>query len=100
MSFYSNLKEIYKDTTQMIQGKDSAGKIVYLLKMLSFVAVCLLYLMEKCGLKAMISYNADMGIGLPQEICDFFVQTDKFLNVLEKYLILLYNELRNFYKGW
>ena len=41
MSFYSNLKEIYKDTTQMIQGKDSAGKIVYLLKTLSFVAVCL-----------------------------------------------------------
>lgn len=71
MSFYSNLKEIYKDTTQIIQGKDSAGKIVYLLKTLSFVTVCLLYLMEKCGLKAMISPNANMEIGLSQEICDF-----------------------------
>lgn len=78
MSFYSNLKEIYKDTTQMIQGKDSAGKIVYLLKTLSFVDICLLYLMEKCGLKAMISYNADMGIGVPQEICDFLSMYNMF----------------------
>lgn len=78
MSFYSNLKEIYKDTTQMIQGKDSAGKIMYLLKTLSFVSVCLLYLMEKCGLKAMISYNADIGIGLSKEICDFLSMHNMF----------------------
>lgn len=71
MSFYNNLKEIYKDTTQMVQGKDLVGKIVYLLKILSFVIVCLLYLMEKCGLKAMISFNANIEIGLSQEICDF-----------------------------
>ena len=42
MSLYNNLKEIYKDTTQIIQGKDSAGKIVYLLKTLSFVVVFLI----------------------------------------------------------
>lgn len=71
MSIYSNLKEIYKDTTQFVQGKDSAGKMVYLLKTLSFVAVCLLYLLEKCGVKAMISYNVNIWIRLPQEICDF-----------------------------
>ena len=32
MSAYSSLKEMYKDTTQIIQGKDTAGKTVYLLK--------------------------------------------------------------------
>ena len=79
MSLYSNLKEMYKDTTQMIQGNGSTGKIVYLLRVLSFVTVCLLYLLEKCGLKAMISYNADMGIGLPHEICDFLSMNNMFI---------------------
>ena len=45
MSAYSSLKEMYKDTTQIIQGKDTAGKTVYLLKQFCFFAVCLLYLM-------------------------------------------------------
>ena len=71
MSFYSNLKDIYRDTTQLMQEKNSAGKIVYLLKTLSFVALCLLYLMDKCGFKTMISYNIDVRIGLPQEMRDF-----------------------------
>lgn len=41
MSAYSSLKEMYKDTTQIIQGKDTAGKTVYLLKQFCFFAVCL-----------------------------------------------------------
>lgn len=36
MSAYSSLKEMYKDTTQIIQGKDTAGKTVYLLKQFCF----------------------------------------------------------------
>lgn len=88
MNFYSNLKEIYKDATQMIQGKDLSGKIVYLLKTISFVLVCLLYLMDKCGLKAMISYNVDMGIGLPREIRDF-LSMHNMVRIIGTYFIYL-----------
>ena len=71
MSFYSNLKDICIDATQLMQEKDSAGKIVYLLKKLSFVVLCLLYLIDKCGFRAIISCNIDVKIGLPQEMSDF-----------------------------
>lgn len=82
MSAYSNLREIFKDTIQMIQGKGAAGRMVYLLKTFSFAAVCLLYLIEKCGFKSMISYKDDMGIGLPQEICDFLSMKNIFRIVI------------------
>lgn len=71
MSFYSNLKDICIDATQLMQEKDSSGKIVYLLKKLSFVVLCLLYLIDKCGFRAIISCNIDVKIGLPQEMSDF-----------------------------
>ena len=71
MSAYSSLKEMYKDTTQIIQGKDTAGKTVYLLKQFCFFAVCLLYLIEKCGFREVILSYVNIEIMLPQIICDF-----------------------------
>lgn len=71
MSAYSSLKEMYKDTTQIIQGKDTAGKTVYLLKQFCFFAVCLLYLIEKCGFREVILSYVNIEITLPQIICDF-----------------------------
>ena len=52
MSAYSSLKEMYKDTTQIIQ-------------------VCLLYLIEKCGFREVILSYVNIEITLPQIICDF-----------------------------
>ena len=66
MSAYSSLKEMYKDTTQIIQGKDTAGKTVYLLKQFCFFAVCLLYLIEKCGFREVILSYVNIEITLPQ----------------------------------
>ena len=68
MSAYSSLKEMYKDTTQIIQGKDTAGKTVYLLKQFCFFAVCLLYLIEKCGFREVILSYVNIEITLPQII--------------------------------
>lgn len=85
MSLYSDLKEICKDTKQTIKGKDFAGKIVYLLKTLSLLSVCFLYLMEECGLKAIIISDVNTEIRLPQGICDFL--SLHMFNILVVYFV-------------
>lgn len=91
MSFYENLKEIYKDTTQIVHGKDLAGKIVYLLKSLSVVAVCLIYIIEECGLRALISYNIVFKI--PQPICVFL--SKYIIGIIGAYVVffLIFNTI-------
>ena len=75
---------------QLMQGKGLAGKITYLLKTLSFVFVCLIYLVEKCGIKSMISCNINMEIGLQQEVCDFLsLYIFKIIDTYFIYLLVL-----------
>lgn len=83
MSFYESLKEMYKDTTQIVHGKDLAGKIVYLLKLLSVVAVCSIYLIEECGLRTLISYN--IVFIMPQPICAFL--SKYIINIIVAYIV-------------
>lgn len=71
MNAYSYFKEMFQDTTKFIQTKDSAGKTIYLLKQFCFFAVCLLYLVEKCGFREIILGYVNIKIILPQTICNF-----------------------------
>ena len=42
MSIYSNLKELYKDTNDIVNGKNIAWKIIYMLQNISFINyICL-----------------------------------------------------------
>ena len=69
MGFYNSLKEIYNDTTQIVYGKDLADKIIYLSKILSVIELCLIYIIEKCGVRTLITYNIMFKV--PQPICVF-----------------------------
>ena len=39
MSIYSNLKELYKDTNDIVNGKNIAWKIIYMLQNISFIII-------------------------------------------------------------
>ena len=48
MSIYSNLKELYKDTNDIVNGKNIAWKIIYMLQNISFIIICMNCLVDKC----------------------------------------------------
>ena len=76
MSIYSNLKELYKDTNDIVNGKNIAWKIIYMLQNISFIIICMICLVDKCKIRTIIPENIEFGIS--QSVCDF----------LNKYIVI------------
>lgn len=76
MSIYSNLKELYKDTNDIVNGKNIAWKIIYMLQNISFIIICMICLVDKCKIRTIILENIEFGIS--QSVCDF----------LNKYIVI------------
>ena len=76
MSIYSNLKELYKDTNDIVNGKNIAWKIIYMLQNISFIIICMICLVDKCKIRTIIPNNIEFG--LSQSVCSF----------LNKYIII------------
>ena len=84
MSIYSNLKELYKDTNDIVNGKNIAWKIIYMLQNISFIIICMICLVDKCKIRTIIPDNIEFG--LSQSVCRF----------LNKYIIILFGVFSNF----
>jgi hypothetical protein len=76
MSIYSNLKELYKDTNDIVNGKNIAWKIIYMLQNISFIIICMICLVDKCKIRTIIPENIEFG--LSQRVCNF----------LNKYIVI------------
>ena len=76
MSIYSNLKELYKDTNDIVNGKNIAWKIIYMLQNISFIIICMICLVDKCKIRTIIPENIEFG--LSQSVCNF----------LNKYIVI------------
>lgn len=88
MGFYENLKKLYKDARSAIQGKDTAGRIVYLMKQCSFFIMLISYLIDECGFRKMISYDNE--IKIPQLLYNFVaVNISKLFIVYFIYYIVI-----------
>ena len=76
MSIYSDLKELYKDTNDIVNGKNIAWKIIYMLQNISFIIICMICLVDKCKIRTIIPENIEFG--LSQRVCNF----------LNKYIVI------------
>ena len=57
MNLYSDFKEIYKDT---IKNNDIPINLISTLKTLAIILVCVMFLLEKCGLRTFIPLNENI----------------------------------------
>ena len=55
MSIYNTIKEIYNDTSKITGNVNADWKIVGLLKKISIIFVCAIYLLEKCNFKSVLT---------------------------------------------
>lgn len=94
MSIYSNLKELYKDTNDIVNGKNIAWKIIYMLQNISFIIICMICLVDKCKIRTIIPENIEFGIS--QSVCDFL---NKYIVICGYFLFWLFGDLNSYNKN-
>ena len=71
MSIYNTIKEIYNDTSKITGNVNADWKIVGLLKKISIIFVCAIYLLEKCTFKSVLTNCDKIKILFLSELSNF-----------------------------
>lgn len=83
MSFYNDIKELYKDTHKIMEG--NIFQVVRFLRIFSFVGICIIYLLDKCNLKKLFQF--DLEICFPKNISNFL--NEYTLKIIIFYFVFL-----------
>lgn len=93
MSIYNTIKEIYNDTSKITGNVNAHWKIVGLLKRISIIFVCAIYLLEKCNFKSVLTNCDKIQILFPSELSNFL---SSFTHIIIIIYILYSVIIRNF----
>lgn len=70
MSLLNNYKDAWKDFKEVLEDRDLAGKVIGIFKMLIFLLVCAVYILERCEVRRLLPFES-INIEVPKEIASF-----------------------------